>query len=451
MSGTTKALRSGINKWIKRVAGWPYAGQVRRAWAMTAEEIADYQRLVLHRNYAYARQCVPFYRDQPELYPPLEKTLSAVEVLARLPILDKAVLRNQMEDFHAHPLPLLTSSHTTSGTSGTPLRFHCTIWERGGTTAILDNWHRRILGRYGPLTLNLTGFATPPPGSRELYWRDPLTGDVFLSIYSINEANRATIAKFIREMRPQLIFGYASAVHNLAQVLNSDIAEDKHSRVAIVTSEILFPNWRETIQTNLCRRVYDQYGSQEGAHLALECEHGQMHLHPLVGLLEIVDDAGRPVPAGASGQVLVTSLMRRTTPVFRYRLGDTVESTGFATDCPCGLAWPTIGSIGGRSEDLVVTRDGRRIGYLCFHATKNLPGIAESQLVQTSYERFVFNLVLKDPTVERSALEAAILGQLRLRLQTEIAVEFRYLAEIPREGGRGKFKSVVVAFAGECP
>ena len=40
---------------------------------------------------------------------------------------------------------------------------------------------------------------------------------------------------------------------------------------------------------------------------------------------------------------------------------------------------------------------------------------------------------------------------MRLRLQTEIAVEFRYLAEIPREGGRGKFKSVVVAFAGECP
>lgn len=451
MSGTTKALRSGINKWIKRIAGLKYAGLARRAWTMTAAEIAEYQRRTLWGNYAYARQRVPYYRDHPELYPRLETGLSAPETLARLPILEKAVVRNHMDDFHAHPLPWLTSVHTTSGTSGSPLRLHATIWERGGTTAVLDDWHRRLLGGLGPLTLNLTGFTTPPAGSRELYWRDPLTGDVFLSIYSINDANRGAIARFIRDMRPRLIFGYASAVHNLAQVLGSAVAADKDSRVAIVTSEILFPDWRETIQANLCRRVYDQYGSQEGAHLALECERGRMHLHPLVGLLEIVDDAGRPVPAGATGHALVTSLLRRTMPLFRYRVGDTVASTGFATDCPCGSAWPTIGAIGGRSEDLVLTRDGRRIGYLCFHATKNLRGIAESQLVQIDYERFVFNIVLKEAAADRGLLEAAILAQLRQRLQTDVAVEFRYLGEIPREGGRGKFKSVVVAFAGGPP
>lgn len=179
--------------------------------------------------------------------------------------------------------------------------------------------------------------------------------------------------------------------------------------------------------------------------MALECEMGRMHLHPMVGLLEIVDDDGRPVPAGRSGQVLVTSLIRRTMPLFRYRLGDSIESTGFATDCPCGLSWPTIGSVDGRSEDLIVTRDGRRIGYLCFHATKNLRGVAESQLVQVDFERFIFNIVLSSSWSACSVQEAQILEQLRTRLQTEVSVEFRYLPEIPRVS-RGKFKSVVVDF-----
>ena len=151
------------------------------------------------------------------------------------------------------------------------------------------------------------------------------------------------------------------------------------------------------------------------------------------------------MPAGQIGQVLVTGLIRRTMPLFRYRLGDTIASTGFAVDCPCGLPWPTIGAVSGRSEDLVVTRDGRRVGYLCFHSTKNLRGISESQLVQVDFERFVFNMVLSDPAADRAALEAKILEQLRTRLQTAVSVEFRYLPEIPR-GSRGKFKSVVVDF-----
>ena len=45
-----------------------------------------------------------------------------------------------------------------------------------------------------------------------------------------------------------------------------------------------------------------------------------------------------------------------------------------------------IGPIEGRSEELAVTRDGRRIGYLCFHATEDLSSLQECQLVQTSYE-----------------------------------------------------------------
>ena len=447
MNRSIKMLRAGANKWIKRAAGLKHASLVRRAWTMSGGDIAEYQQKILLQNYVYAREHVPYYREHPALYPPIDPGLPVASFLARLPVLEKKVVREHMEAFYAQPRPALTSFHTTSGTSGSPLRLAATLWERGFGTAIYDQWEARVAGRLFPRTLFLSGFLTPESGSRDLYWRDPVSGNVFLSIYALNAAHRAEIASLINRMRPQLIFGYASTVHNLAQVLGDSVADSSDSRVSIVTSEVLNPAWREEIQTNLCRRVYDMYGSQEGCHLALECDQGRLHLHPLVGILEIVDEAGQPVPAGQAGQGLVTGLVRRTMPLFRYRLGDTIESTGFSTGCPCGLSWPTIGAVSGRSEDLVITRDGRRVGYLCFHSTKNLSGISESQLVQVDFERFVFNIVLADTAADRPSLEAKIQEQLRNRLQTPVSVEFRYLAGIPR-GARGKFKSVVVDFSG---
>lgn len=444
---TWKAFRAGLRTLAKRGSGYVYRPVVDSAWQLGPDGFWTAQTRALARMYDFARRRVPYYRDQPRVYPThLPTEAGALVALADLPILTKSEVRANNERLWPVPRLPLTSIHTTSGTSGTPLRLAGTLQERALSQTIVESWYHRLCGERSPRTLYLSGFMTPSAEVHELSWRDPLTGDRYLSIYALRRGHAESVARLIERARPRLIYGYASAVHELALLLEDRLADSVAERTVVVTSEILQTPWRRTIETNLGARVHDLYGSQEGCHLVVECAAHRLHIHPMVGVIEIVDDDGAPSPPGASGRVLVTGLLRRSMPLLRYELGDVAESTGYACGCACGLGWPTIGRIWGRSEDLVRTRDGRRLGYLCFHATKDLRGLRESQLVQRGYERFVFNLVLQPGEVVSTAeIESKILAQLTARLGYAASVEFRYVEAIPR-GPRGKFKAVVVEF-----
>lgn len=180
--------------------------------------------------------------------------------------------------------------------------------------------------------------------------------------------------------------------------------------------------------------------------MAIQCLKDTMHIHPLIGIIEIVDSSGHQPPPGEDGRVIISGLQRKSMPLIRYELGDIAQSTGYRDTCECGIEWPSIGRVEGRQEDLVRTRDGRYIGYLNFHATKNLSGIKESQLVQIGYERFVMNIVIDSKEEARTKLiESRVTEQIEKRLQTKIEIVFTYLEEIPRST-RGKFKAVIVDF-----
>ena len=344
--------------------------------------------------------------------------------------------------------PLLhgTRFHTTSGTSGTPLRIAATISERAFAHANLEEWFLRITGNRWPKTLNLSGFMVPSSNSGEVAWPDKLSGDTYLSIYSMKNENLKPIRAEIERSKPRMIYGYASAVAELAALLAAEPPHGMVNRVAITTSEILNPDWRELIEQSLARRVYDLYGSQEGQHLVVECEAGAMHVNPLIGIVEIVDTAGEPCRPGEAGRVIVTGLATASMPLFRYELGDIAVASPLTIGCPCGSQWATIGSIQGRTEDLVVTPDGRRIGYLCFHATKNKPQIKEAQLVQRGYDQFVFRLVCRTNDKETGELETSLAREIVRRLQYAANIDFEYLQEIPK-GPNGKFRAVKVEFA----
>jgi len=441
------ATATGIRTTIKSLVGKPMRYQIARSWNLSTDEFWKYQGEQFRRIYSHARRRVKFYRDRSHEYPDLPVgDHHVLELLAALPVLKKQTVREHNEDFWWLPPLPITSFHTTSGTSGTPLRIPGTIWERAFQQAIREDYWQRLTGRKRPRVLNLTGFLTPTPSDKDLYWVDRLTGDVYLSIYALKSEHREQIRELLQSLDPQLIYGYASAVHQLAMLFPEGTGAARDRRVAIVTSEVLETHWRHDIEALLCRRVYDFYGSQEASHWVMQCDHGQMHISPLVGIVEIVDEENKPAPAGACGRVLITSLRRWSMPLVRYEIGDIAESTGYDHDCSCGLRWPTIGKIQGRSEDLIRTRDGRRIALLSYHAMKDLSGVKESQIVQTDYESFVCNMVLDEKApVDRDSIEEKVRSEIARRLQVPVKVSFRYLDTIPR-GSNGKFKAVVVAF-----
>jgi phenylacetate-CoA ligase len=125
-------------------------------------------------------------------------------------------------------------------------------------------------------------------------------------------------------------------------------------------------------------------------------------------------------------------------PLIRYETGDCGALDPEEGPCECGRTLPRLLRVEGRNDDILWTRDGRRVGRLdpVFKAGLHLK---EAQIVQQSLDRVLVRLV---PAAGYSeADERLITGQLKDRLG-DITVGFETLDLIPRESN-GKFRAVV--------
>lgn len=110
--------------------------------------------------------------------------------------------------------------------------------------------------------------------------------------------------------------------------------------------------------------VYNIYGSEETDGLAAECEfHTGMHILEHSFLFEIL--AGEETidwsrPGTYEGELVVTSLYHRGTPLVRYRLGDKVRIARNARPCACGNANPVL-EVLGKGQEIIQFFDATRI------------------------------------------------------------------------------------------
>ena len=99
-------------------------------------------------------------------------------------------------------------------------------------------------------------------------------------------------------------------------------------------------------------RLFPHYGSREmGMAGAICCAaHEGMHLRENHILAEIVDGAGRPLPAGEWGELVVTTFGMEAMPLIRYRTGDFTRV--LPAPCPCGSETLRLDRVERRSEGL---------------------------------------------------------------------------------------------------
>jgi len=106
-------------------------------------------------------------------------------------------------------------------------------------------------------------------------------------------------------------------------------------------------------------RVRDHHGMTEVGPVSYECpaRPGVLHIMENAFLAEIVDPAtGQAVPAGATGELVLTTLARTGSPLLRYRTGDLVRAEVRGA-CACGThALALSGGILGRADDMVLVR-----------------------------------------------------------------------------------------------
>jgi phenylacetate-CoA ligase len=207
--------------------------------------------------------------------------------------------------------------------------------------------------------------------------------------------------------------------------------------VAITNAEPVFDYQRAAIAEAFQCPVRETYGMAEIVAAASECEAGRPHLWPEVGLIEVLEQ-DRPVPRGATGDLVCTGLLNADMLLIRYRLGDRGAFPAEETPCLCGRPLPVLAQVEGRVDDVLYTADGRRIGRLDPVFKAHLP-VREAQIIQEALDLVRVRYVPAPDFTDEAG--RSIIERLQARMGP-VTVVLEEVDEVPRTAN-GKFRAVI--------
>jgi phenylacetate-CoA ligase len=416
--------------------------EMEAADRMSAAELAQLQRDRLQTLIASSYRDVPYVRDQMQRAGLGPDDIGEPADLRKLPLLRKTDVRQNRSLLKSQTAKHL-SGFTSGGSTGEPLIFDL------GKTRIASRVACRLrVGRWWGVGIGdpeIALWGSPIELSRQdriRRVRDRLLATRLLSAFEMTEQMMTEYVGIIAEGRWRQIFAYPSAIYVLclhARKLRVDLRKSG-VKVVFVTSEVLLPHQRQLITETLGCPVANGYGGRDSGFIAHECPEGGMHLMADAVITEIVDALGDPVPPGEMGDIVVTDLFSHEAPFLRYVTGDMgVSST---RQCSCGRSLPLLERIEGRSNDAVVTPDGRIMhGQSLVAGLMAIEGIEQFRICQKRLDAFHLQIV-RNGSYHSEAAEEAVRARWTQMMRAPVQVTFEYVPRIAAEA-RGKFRHIV--------
>ncbi len=418
----------------------------REAWSREQWQAWQRSRLayVLHR----AATTVPYYRKQWE-----ERRRrgdrASWEYLENWPILEKEPLRETPEAFIATDCDVKRMFHLhTSGTTGKALDLWRTRKTNQAWYALFEARCRKWYGVSRQDRWAILGgqLVVPVQQRRPPFWVwNMALNQLYMSSYHLAPDLIPYYLDALRGYHIKYLWGYTSSLYALAKEALNLNRHDLKMAVVITNAEPVFDYQRGTIAEAFGCPVRENYGMAEIAVSASECQAGKLHLWPEVGIVEILK-GDQPVANGNPGDLVCTGLLNADMPLIRYRVGDrgTLGSDFKNAPCACGRFLPVLAAVEGRVDDVLYTRDGRRVGRLDPVFKKQLP-ICEAQIIQESLDRVRVRFVPAPdycPEAGRSIIE-----RLKARMG-EVEVILEQVDVVPRTQN-GKFRAVICNLSAE--
>ena len=419
-------------------------GMIREMKAAETLPIADLQRLQQQRLQPFllhAFQAVEYYRNWFQTSGLRPQDIQAASDLTRLPFLTKDIIRENLDRLKSSNAARVQRM-ATGGSTGKPLIFYL------GPTRVSSDVAARCRAE---------GWWGLGMGDQEfVFWGSPielkrqdrirqLRDRIFRTqLCSAFEMSPAVMNRFLDEMERRgckKVFGYPSSIALLCQHAQKEGRDLRKLgvRAAFVTAEYLWDHWRQVISDTFGCPVANGYGGRDSGFIAHECPAGGMHITADRIIVEIVDEQGRPLPRGQSGEIVVTHLDTPEMPFIRYRTGDVGALSAAA--CRCGRTLPLLERIEGRKTDFVLAPDGRTLhGLSLIYVLRELKGIEQFRITQKALDRFEVEIVTA-PGYDRGS-EAKIRDGFSQRLRHPVAVNVTYPAAIAPSSS-GKFRYVI--------
>lgn len=283
--------------------------------------------------------------------------ITSIDDIRKLPFTTKEDMRdNYPYGLFSAPQKEILEIHVSSGTTGNPTLV-------GYTKDDLKLWSD-VMAR----VLCCAG-AEPGDTIQIAYGYGLFTGglgfhygaiEMGLRVIPTSSGQTARQLKIMQDFKPRIIGctpSYALYMAEEAKEMGIDPTQGNW-KIGVFGAEPWSDSMRQEIEAAWNMLATDIYGLSEiiGPGVAQECQYKDgLHLFSDVFYPEIVDpQTGEPVPEGADGELVVTTLTKQGIPLIRYRTRDIVSIT--YEKCRCGRTSPRISKIKGRTDDMIVVR-----------------------------------------------------------------------------------------------
>jgi phenylacetate-CoA ligase len=300
---------------------------------------------------------VPFYRRKFQEAGIIPEDIKSLADIHKLPFTSKYDLRdNYPFGMFAVPIEQVVRMHASSGTTGKPVvgpytRNDLHVWAEvmartytsGGVTA-KDVVHNAY--GYGLFTGGL-GFHC---GAER----------IGATVVPISGGQSERQIMLMQDFGATVLGSTPSYSLVLAETMDQlgVTKKDLKLRVGFFGAEPWTEKMRVEIEERLGLEAFDIYGLTEviGPGVAVACPyHDGLHIFEDHFYPEIVDpDTGEPLPEGAVGELVFTTLTKEAFPVLRFRTRDRTRL--MYDQCRCGRTIVRMEKITGRTDDMLIIR-----------------------------------------------------------------------------------------------
>ena len=352
-----------------------------------------------------------------------------------LPFTNKEDLREAYPlGLQAVPESEIVRIHSSSGTTGTPIIIPYTkqditdwaeMFKRCYETAGMTNLDRvQITPGYGLWTAGI-GFQT---GAE-------LLGAM---VVPMGPGNTEKQLKMMMDMKSTVLCATSSYALLLAEEIAKQGIKNKiFLKKGVIGSERWGEKMRRRIANELGVQLYDIYGLTEiyGPGIAMSCDYEcGMHYWDDYVYFEIVNPhTGEVLPEGEIGELVITTLRKEGAPLIRYRTHDLTRF--LPSECACGLKYPRIDTLIGRTDDMVKVKGVNIYPGQIDSILRDVEGASSEYQVMIDHlngKDIMTVFVETDSQLDKNEVELCLKNQFKTQIGISIVPKAVSIGDLPR-------------------
>ncbi|HEY0327570.1 MAG TPA: phenylacetate--CoA ligase [Rhodopseudomonas sp.] len=422
----------------------------RAAETLPRAQLAALQLERLKKTLERAYRAVPHYRAKFDAAGVRPDDLTSLADIARFPLTQKTDLRdNYPFGMFAVPRQQLLRIHGSSGTTGKPT----VVGYTRNDLAIWSELMARSMATAGALpddiVHNAYGYGLFTGGLGAHYGAERLG----CTVVPVSGGGTERQVSLLKDFGANVLCSTPSYALNIAEVAEQVNADLRHAplRLGLFGAEPWSDAMRRDLEARLGIRAMDVYGLSEimGPGVACECHVEQNGLHGWEDhfLFETIDpETLQPLPIGAVGELVITTLTKEALPMIRYRTRDITRLSN--EPCSCGRSHVRIMRVTGRDDDMLIIRGVNVYPSQVESVLVGFSGIAPHYQLVLTREKALDTMTVEVEMAPDAALDDA--GRLRKaaevthHIKSLIGVTCKVAVKSPGEVPRSQGKAVRV-------